>query len=217
MNATISTGEDNLQRMKSSVLYKSSDSAVVVVDIPRSLEEAQVLHGQAITRRIISTHPSEAPWQVPEPKKDGAKYVSPSAAVAELMTQERVRAALQIARAEYDGPWCLPRVTHQQTNTSPGADEHVTRSRKRKATYMSSSPATVENKGATPANPLIPERSCHLLGTIESQREVFLRSAPQFDLIVLDPPWPNRSVRRKSKSCMFISESFHFNIDIVGR
>ncbi|KAJ2993174.1 hypothetical protein NUW58_g1921 [Xylaria curta] len=192
--------------MESSVLFKSSDGAAVVIDIPRSLEEAQVLPGQNITRHIVSTPPRETPWRVPEPKKDITKYVSPSTAIAELMTLESVKAALQEVHANYDGPWCLPRKQVdapgqiQQTqiagfDAAPRAN--VTQLHKRKHQPPS---LPTEEDGQIRTGPVIPEQSRYLLGTVSSHREVFLRDAPQFDLIVLDPPWPSRSVKRKSDS-----------------
>ncbi|KAI0489501.1 MT-A70-domain-containing protein [Xylaria cf. heliscus] len=192
--------------MEQSVLFKSSDGAVVVIDIPRSLEEAQVLPGHNITRRIVSTPPREIPWQIPEPKRDTAKYVSPSAAVAELMALESVRTALEVARAGYGGLWCLPRVTRKQAdgpelNRAPesNADANATASQSHKRKYKPPSPISEEDN-ETSSGPVIPDQSCHLLGTVESQRDAFLHSAPQFDLIVLDPPWPSRSVKRKFDS-----------------
>ncbi|KAK5633215.1 hypothetical protein RRF57_008929 [Xylaria bambusicola] len=185
--------------MESSVLFKSPDGTAIVIDIPRSLEEAQVLPGQDITRRIASATPRDTPWQVPEPKKDTAQYVSPSVAIAELMTLESVKAALDAVRASYDGPWYLPRVTRKQAGDSEpiGAELHADVVRKRKH-EPSSHPLEQSNE----TGPYIPEKSHHLQGTVESQREAFLQNAPQFDLIVLDPPWPSRSVKRKSNSCM---------------
>ncbi|KAI0196306.1 MT-A70-domain-containing protein [Xylaria flabelliformis] len=192
--------------MQSSVLFKSLDDAIVVIDIPRSLEEAQVLPGHNITRRIVSVPPIETPWQVPEPKKDTAKYVSPSTAVAELMTLESVKTALEVVKDAYDGPWCLPRVTGQQADgleqtgtIESNGDTNANAAQSHKRKYKSSSPVSKEDK-ETSTGSVIPEQSCHLLGTVDSQRETFLRNAPQFDLIVLDPPWPNRSVKRKSDS-----------------
>ncbi|KAI0109538.1 MT-A70-domain-containing protein [Nemania sp. FL0031] len=187
--------------MDSSVLFKSSDGVAVVIDIPRSLEEAQVLPGKTITRRIVSCNPRETPWQVPEPKKTHiTKSASPSAAIAELMTLESVKAALEQVRANYGGPWCLPRVTRNQAANESGpirTGATVTQSQKRK--HKMSSPASEkEDKEAVPTSLYIPERSHSLLGTISSKRGAFLQSAPQFDLIILDPPWPSRSVKRKS-------------------
>ncbi|KAI0197742.1 MT-A70-domain-containing protein [Astrocystis sublimbata] len=192
--------------MEPSVVFTSSDGAVVVIDVPRSLEESQVLPGSNLTRRIISTPPIKTPWQVPEPKKgSAAKHVSPSAAIADLMTLESVKAALETARADHHGPWCWPRACYEQIDNGSApaggavsdadAKADAARSTKRK----SQPPSTVSDvDGKVSSGTLIPTQSCHLLGTIESQREAFLQSAPQFDLIVLDPPWPSRSVKRKS-------------------
>ncbi|KAI0542930.1 MT-A70-domain-containing protein [Xylaria digitata] len=187
--------------MKSSVIFRSSDGAAVVIDIPRSLEEAQVLPGRDITRRIVSTNPRETPWHTPEPKKDTGKYVSPSAAIAELMTLESVKAALGVVRASYDGPWCLPRVTRSRANESEADGDVGTGAAQQRKRKRKPSPLTSEEdkkKEINSTSPHVPEQSHHLLGTVESQREAFLQKAPQFDLIVLDPPWPSRSVKRKS-------------------
>ncbi|KAJ3568725.1 hypothetical protein NPX13_g6319 [Xylaria arbuscula] len=196
--------------MESSVLFKSQDTSVIIVDIPRSLEEAQVLPGQDRTRRIVSAQPRDTPWQIPEPKNATARQhvLSPSAAIAELMTLASVKTALEVVRTSYDGPWCLPRVTRKgQDDSGPNrADLNADGAQKRKHEPSSSSRPLKESEGhregqeSTSASPYIPEKSCHLLGNVESQRDSFLQSAPQFDLVVLDPPWPSRSVKRKSKS-----------------
>lgn len=43
----------------------------------------------------------------------------------------------------------------------------------------------------------IPPKATALCGDISSTTDTFLQSSPKFDLIILDPPWPNRSARRK--------------------
>ncbi|KAI8629531.1 MT-A70-domain-containing protein [Xylariaceae sp. FL1651] len=197
--------------MESSVLFENRDKTVVIIDVPRSLEEAQVLPGQSVTRHIVSSSPVRTPWQVPEPKnaRNSTKSASPSAAIAELMTLESIKSALEIARASHGGPWCLSRVTRQKQteefsqNSKTGAAANTVESRKRKHTLA---PVDSEkNRDTTSASAenesiFIPESSHHIQGTIESQRNTFLKTAPQFDLIVLDPPWPSRSVKRKSNS-----------------
>ncbi|KAI1817823.1 MT-A70-domain-containing protein [Poronia punctata] len=189
--------------MESSVLFKSPGNAAVVIDIPRSLEEAQVLPGQPIQRRIISVRAVETPWQIPEPKKRQRQqqrrqqqHVSSSAAaVAELMTLETVKSALEKARASYDGPWCLPRhVAMEPEEVDASKQDNREGSRKRKYSVSSKE----GGEGVVPT--FVPEQSHYLLGTVESQRELFLHKAPKFDLIILDPPWPSRSVKRKSDS-----------------
>ncbi|KAI1409656.1 MT-A70 family [Hypoxylon sp. FL1857] len=172
----------------SCVLFESSDKSVVLIDIPRSIEEAQSLPGQAIKRRIISSSPVETPWKVPEPKHKGLNQsVSPAVAIAELMILESVKAAHRNIKHNYKGPWCLSRISK---DTEKGSNDQ---SRKRKqASDSEAANVTLEH--------FIPDQSHYLLGTIESQRETFLADAPMFDLIVLDPPWPSRSVKRKQNS-----------------
>jgi len=44
----------------------------------------------------------------------------------------------------------------------------------------------------------MPPLSIAINGDITSTLQTFTQSAPRFNLIVMDPPWPNRSARRKS-------------------
>ncbi|RFU23728.1 hypothetical protein B7463_g12612, partial [Scytalidium lignicola] len=44
---------------------------------------------------------------------------------------------------------------------------------------------------------LIPPKATFLHGNIEDTLALFSQNAPQFNLILMDPPWPNRSARRK--------------------
>lgn len=260
----------------SSILFESLDKSVVVMDIPRSIEEAQVLPGKATDkrrrqRRLVSARPVEKPWPTPEPRDGGGDGItmsmSHSAAIAELMTLGTVRAALDTVRSSYAGPWCLPRVVLGDStgddggdgnsgNEDDGGNDRPEKKRKRhlpsskteeegkedadldiavsssesvrkgqqippppsqqeqhtNAAVNASSPSTSNPSlppSLTPQSPpppqhqdrfFIPEQSHPLLGTISAQRSTFLATAPAFDLIVLDPPWPSRSARRKRKN-----------------
>jgi N6-adenosine-specific RNA methylase IME4 len=177
-------------KMGSSILFKSTDSTVALVDIPRSLEEAQELPDQTVWRRIISSDPLGSPWEMPEPKLALTEQTSksPSVAIAELMNLEAVKTALEKIKCSHCGPWCLPRIVKNE----PRNDNEVKELRKRKKTSPEN---TVTASSSAP--PYIPTQSRFLWGSVESQREEFLKTAPSFDLVVLDPPWPSRSVKRK--------------------
>ncbi|CAJ2513602.1 Uu.00g017210.m01.CDS01 [Anthostomella pinea] len=173
------------------MLFASPDESVLLIDIPRSIEEAQVPPGHTVERRIFSSSPVKTPWEMPEPKKGRQQQTPtlPAAAIAELMTLETVKAALETVKSNHSGPWCLPRIMRPALDT----DADVQQPRKRKQT-----PADTENTNST-APPFLPPNSHYLLGTIECQGDTFLKTAPKFDLMILDPPWPSRSVRRKQE------------------
>ncbi|KAF7544224.1 hypothetical protein G7046_g9829 [Stylonectria norvegica] len=129
----------------SSVLFESTDKAIVVVDIARSLEESQVLPSQLPSqRRIYSVPPAATPFATPEPR---------------------------------------PRAKHHGDN---GPSDPA----------ISTSPAAQLDLLMTHGR----NKAEALHGSIKAMRDAFIASAPRlsFKLVLLDPPWPNRSVRRKT-------------------
>lgn len=180
-------GHRSLRPRNSSVLFQSIDKGIVVIDIPRSLEEAQRLitsPEQLPLRRIYSDTPPSEPFLTPE-RRSGDRSVNggaahdwatqcPAAQIADLMTAAAVQSALDVLHAEYNGPLYLPRVSSQKTQDESGPKEAL-------------SPGTLWPPGAS-----------YLDGSIKDQRQVFIDTAPVFNLVVLDPPWPNRSARRRA-------------------
>lgn len=156
----------------SSLLFQSDDRSLVLLDIPASLEEAQVLPGKAPHGRIYSNPPPAEPFPTPEPAMDVLSSWQPAQRIADLMTAARVRNQLKQLKSHHTGPFHLPRLA------APSLDA------------MPPSPT---------APPLIPPHAHPLSGSIQGMRETFMETAPRFDLVVLDPPWPNRSVRRRTK------------------
>ncbi|KAM0240663.1 hypothetical protein ACHAPO_002564 [Fusarium lateritium] len=158
---------------RSSVLFESPDKSLIILDIPTTLEESQVLPSQIPRRRIVSAEPPATPYPTPEPRQHGrgdhSALVSPAAQLAELMTAATVSSALEDLSSSYSysGPYHRDRLIQSQP---PPA--------------------------ASILPPLLPDKAEPLHGSIEALRDSFHSSAPKFDLVVLDPPWPNRSVRR---------------------
>lgn len=173
-----------------SVYFQNEDRTVILIDVPRSIEEAQALPskleaGSITLKRLVSSKPIENPFKSPEPKH-GAGGLADS--VSDLMSAAAATIALETLRASYSGPYCLARIV------SPAESEGVVGSQKRKRLASADRDGHSERGDA---GMMTPEASVHLHGTISSQRDRFLREAPLFDLIVQDPPWPNRSARRK--------------------
>lgn len=201
---------DESPPLSSSILWQNESKSVVLLDLPRSIEEAQVLPSQltAISRpaasaaknnpegnnpgrklrRLISAPPPTCPFPTPEPRAgrfSEPPAASPSAQVAELMTQATVESALDEIKRSYGGPWCLPRVYAKNPPAPSSAVPDDPPTERKETSYH------------------FPENSHALHGTIASQRDTFLSTTRpnQFNLILLDPPWPNRSAKRKRAYC----------------
>lgn len=159
-------------------MFKDEEKSVFLIDVPRSLEEAQVLPGQHVQRRFLSVKSVSTPFRTPEPKDAGARQhaQAPAARLTELMTDATARRALEVLQKSHDGPFCLPRITRDPSAQSIPAKD---------------APPSVA------AEPFIPATASWINGSVESKRAEFISTAPLFDLIVLDPPWPNRSAKRK--------------------
>ncbi|KAK3390927.1 MT-A70-domain-containing protein [Podospora didyma] len=225
---------------ESAVLFQNDSRTTAILDLPRSIEEAQVLSSQlssvgkpkkAPVRRLVSALPPASPFVTPEPKKRGREPLLPTSSARhqldELMSLAAVESALQdIAQSGYSGPWCLPRCLPPPSSMTPRHREKEAKTETARATEPAALVVAEARRGTgecdtvpapapVPATPsttgidsfsstddasyFIPDASRYFLGTIESQREAFLSAAApeSLGLIVMDPPWPNRSAKRK--------------------
>ncbi|KUI60694.1 hypothetical protein VP1G_07908 [Cytospora mali] len=185
--------------MSQSILFQNEERTVVLIDVPRSIEEAQFLSStetssNAGQRRLISSKPPEEPFETPEPR-NASPNPDLAAAIADLTAAASVEEALKVLRENYSGPWCLGRTL---ARTEDGRSESA-QGRKRKGALDDENEHGPGGQVAV-GEPLVPENSVYLHGTISAERARFLEEAPVFDLLVLDPPWPNRSARRKRGS-----------------
>ncbi|KAG7287875.1 hypothetical protein NEMBOFW57_007392 [Staphylotrichum longicolle] len=100
----------------SCILWQNDRKTVVLLDLPRSIEEAQVPSSELTAangaspptplRRLISALPPAVPFPTPEPKAGGSDppAASPSALLADLMTQAAVESALEEIRGHMTAP-----------------------------------------------------------------------------------------------------------------
>ncbi|KAK7997897.1 F-box domain-containing protein [Apiospora arundinis] len=201
---------------ESCILFENPDKSVLVVDIPRSIEQAQYLSGAVAAasapgspaqlprrRQLLSSKPLETPWQAPSAKTStgtpSSSSTSHSVLLDELMITETVRNACEEAQRLCSGPWCLPRTCRSPTINQPSSPHAAAAGSTRKREDDQGDAVDNDNDEQN-SSPYVPEASHCLEGSIQELRPIFLQDAPEFDLMVLDPPWPSRSVKRKKAS-----------------
>jgi N6-adenosine-specific RNA methylase IME4 len=171
---------------ESCVLYQNRDGTIVLLDIPRSIETAQ---GFPEERSILSSSPPSKPWiNLPEPKSAKALANLTPPTVQELILQRHLELSLSEIHGANVFEWNLPRfhvpdLTSKQSHT--------------KAVCSSQNEAALDIDVDPAKSPHIPTNATFIQGLIVDTIETFTSIAPQFSLIVMDPPWPNRSARRK--------------------
>ena len=215
-----------LALMSSCIIYHNPSSAVTLLDIPRSIEQAQ----GALSSRLISSTPLECEYPAVEPKSDKARDNFRRATLDELLLQRHLELALDEVNLglKSNGTWCLPRITGHEISQSTSERKKI---RVNQVSSPDLSPNRSDGYSATPMeqgadnepihladtdtiqyhNPhsksmnitvgdshaRIPPKSTILQGNIAATLNIFTSTAPRFNFIVLDPPWPNRSARRK--------------------
>jgi N6-adenosine-specific RNA methylase IME4 len=208
--------------MESCIFYQDEEASIILLDIPRSIELAQ----GTPNCRILSSEALESPFPSVEPRSAKAKANLQEVLIEDLLLQKHLQLALDLVKERYTGEWCLPRLTRNHSNIEDEKRdgkrrrtcEDVTRSSNEPSqktvkggcgeytTLTSEVPYLTQNTSSSwvyakvmSSNELIrmPPNSSGIGGDINETLKTFSDTAPKFDLIVLDPPWPNRSARRK--------------------
>lgn len=215
--------------MPNCILWHNRDRDLSIIDIPRSIENAQ---GKDLIEngwRLLSVAALEAPFPSNEPRSVKAVKARPEAPIEELVVQKHLQLVLDQLRELATTTWHLPRrVAQAQAGPLPVAgakrrlsrDEHDdTPSRLSEQLEHDTSIYSTEvfhnQKSVTEASQnvfgrgttFIPPSSSFIYGDISSTTDLFSLAAPKFDCVILDPPWPNRSARRKQ--AYGLSESSH--------
>jgi N6-adenosine-specific RNA methylase IME4 len=208
--------------MESSILYQDEEGSVILLDIPRSIEVAQ----GTPNCRIISSEALQSPFPSVEPKSVKAKANLKEVSIEDILLQRHLQLALDSVREKYTSEWCLPRLTSSLSTLDDDRRDGKRQRTCRDAATLSNeiSQKTAKEGGeeytaltsevpfltqnpsswpiytrAMPSNELvrIPPNSSAISGDINETLKAFNDTAAKFDLIVLDPPWPNRSAKRK--------------------
>jgi N6-adenosine-specific RNA methylase IME4 len=175
-----------LALMQSCVLYQNSTSDVTLLDIPRSIEQAQ----GAFPNRFISSSPMEqpkrgqgrhGPWLLPRIIEEDPRQIASERKRKRLDPTERSSSSYSSAQQEQH-------TEHKPVDVGDAPNGTI---------FYHNSYSTCLNMVVRNDHAKIPPRSTVLQGSIASTLEIFTSTAPPFDFIVLDPPWPNRSARRK--------------------
>ncbi|KAF5872809.1 putative mt-a70 family protein [Botrytis fragariae] len=197
--------------LPSHILYQNSSRTITLIDIPRSIEDAQSLSSEQHTtrpktaKRLISCKPIDTPYPSLEPKSAKALRNAPEKRIEELMLERYVQLALDemMGDERWEGKVCLKRIW--------GEDEEPKKKRKsapEEAEMSQQSVIKVENVAKLPKRVEIdgisgtmPPKSTMIYGnipeTVLSFNTEIHEDFPKFHVIIADPPWPNRSALRK--------------------
>lgn len=193
---------------ETSIIWQNAEHTVTLLDIPHSIELAQGFEENE-RRSLISVKPLEEPYAATEPKSKKAIDAIPSKTIDELILERTLQLALDDARRQISGKWCLERVVcSRQDNPVQKDDERSRRvlaeengsNRKAKRRKVDSHQL---KEAETLCNPPDSKAIC---GTITDHLPSFIADPILFDIVLLDPPWPNRSARRASP--------YHTSLDI---
>lgn len=193
--------------MSTGFLHSDPDLTTFILDIPASISDSQ---GGG---RVFSVAALEEPYITPEPRgQKRLEFISrfvPEDVTYHQEIQTFVRDALQRMRPEQR--WCHPRV-----ETSFGFDAHALCPAESSYLPVVLSPlpnrfhahsevqhCVVSNDGLktslviTATRYVIPSQCRFIWSSIEQSRGILddLPEKPCFDIVLLDPPWPNRSVK----------------------
>jgi N6-adenosine-specific RNA methylase IME4 len=201
------------------VLYQNPSATVTLIDVPRSIEQAQGFSSSS-SLRLISSSPLGDSFASLEPKSAKAKANLEQVPLQALLLQKHLEFALEEVKADRENIWCLPRHTADEYDGEESSSALKSRKRRRLSPgeeeasqvaeddhvlipdgdmhFHNSKPASLKVKlGSETQTAFIPPRSTFVRGEMHETMDIFKTLAPKFNVIVLDPPWPNRSARRK--------------------
>ncbi|KAF2860985.1 hypothetical protein K470DRAFT_270217 [Piedraia hortae CBS 480.64] len=185
--------------MSNPILFQTPDSSIILLDIPLSIASAQ---GRNCT--LLSSSPLEAPYPSTEPKTPSAKQklatLAANAGEDESLAQDHIALishALNTIHESHQGDWCAPRWASSLKRPHSTLEPPLPPLPLTHITPSTGELFSVKNRGVYI---LPPSSKISLSDCRETTLFHAFASGQKFDLIILDPPWPSRSVRRSHKS-----------------
>ncbi|KAG9241791.1 MT-A70-domain-containing protein [Calycina marina] len=178
------------------ILYQNPAKTITVIDIPRSIELAQ---GHRSPGRLLSCTPLQEPYPSVEPKSAKARAQLPEVPLQELLLQRHLALALEEVERDFtDAKWCLERVISDEQHHSEQEEQEDASKYEILTLQNPTSELILHAINPSGLAVSLPPHSTTIQGEIKHTLHIFTISAPKFDIVVLDPPWPNRSARRKN-------------------
>lgn len=200
---------------------------MILVDIPRSIEQAQ---GSNSTRHLASCPPLQTAYLTNDPKSAKARSKLGANSVGSDLHEsyaEDLHRALDAVKSSFKGDWCLPRCCDEGASApatkkrkvdpeplvQPNREAYSSALQCTRPGLMVTSDPVWIDASCRPATDcpgyLIPHGASFQLSDCKASRAFHanIRSQAEaadlprhFDFILLDPPWPNRSVKRTHKT-----------------
>jgi N6-adenosine-specific RNA methylase IME4 len=211
--------------MASCILYQNHDFTVILIDIPRSIELAQGASSQRLlsSKPIENPFPSVEPKSEKARANLGElsldelllqRYVDFALDQLKSEWNEKWCLPRRVKYVDEGADGVGPGMKRKRKEAKPRDAKIDTLSETLKDTEIEDQDLNRDSgEGPLYRNPIgefrtiavgkdrnsvrIPSHSTVLCGDIAATRDIFTSQAPRFDLIILDPPWPNRSARRK--------------------
>ena len=212
-----------------SILYQNEFKTVTILDGPTSIVKAQGFLG-GVQNLLLSCDPQTKPHISCDPKTAKGKE-------ALLADQKRdaeyhkhvvglVTKALEVLSQVYHGEWHLPRQTQHEGGVRKEPEFEFDNSSVLYGTRISNDSNELFRL-ATPENGqdmkiAMPPHSSFILGDVQEICQFNLHlnlgslKQPSYELILMDPPWPNASAKRRSayKRSANLKDIKHMLLDI---
>lgn len=213
----------------SHVLWHNSDHSVCLLDGPGSIVDAQGPRLKAKSYTLLSSSPRGQPFASQEPKSEPARQRLLSTLPAQDLHDghaELLEYAISQTKDAYTGPWLLPRAVSQDSQAvakSRTADDHadillpvgealdnIELQDDWPFVHNSNEDMTLSLQDNT--HFFFPALSTFMLADCMNKKMITSFHAHvrnqasengtpwRFDCIIMDPPWSNRSVKRKRSS-----------------